>query len=308
MAQTIVGAQRIVGAIAALGFLFVAAAAQAQNYDPLRPENDRTQALIDELNTLIDAAERSRAADRIFLRDLRSVLGRFDNPWQVRLLSEDFRDGDFRNNPAWTVESGEFFVTRRSGLHSETTDSLALRKSGGDSNSNQDSRETAVGILAEILRSTQPEREEKASEPARRRDRVAAIYLPTPITNAFAITAEISAPDPVGALELVIYQGAGRESGYRLVFLAAGGIELLRDGRRGSSVIDFADNTPALGDGVTHLVEWTRAGDGQTAIRLDGTALLEITDRSFRDPFDGFELVNRGGEYALRSLTIDGTN
>jgi len=35
---------------------------------------------------------------------------------------------------------------------------------------------------------------------------------------------------------------------------------------------------------------------------------MEVRDRSFRDPFDGFEFVNRGGEYVLRSLTIDGTN
>ena len=298
-------AQKLIGIlVVVLGFVLAAAAAQAQNYDPLRGETNRTQEMIDELNTLIDAAERSRAADRRFVRDLRSVLRRFDNPWQVRLITEDFRDGNFQSNPAWTVESGDFFITRRDGLHSEAVASLALRRSGSGGDS---SRDTAVGILAEILRATQSNRDEEA-EPAPRRDRVAAIYLPTPISNAFAITAEIAAPDPTGALELVVYQGANREVGYRLVFLAEGGIELLRDGRRGSSVIDFVDDTPALGDGRTRLVEWTRTKDGQTVIRLDGTTRLEIGDRSFRDPFDGFEFVNRGGEYVLRSLTIDGTN
>lgn len=302
-------AQRLVGILVALGFVLVAAGAQAQNYDPLRQEDSRTQEMIGELNTLIDAADRSRAADRRFIRDLRSVLRRFDNPWQVRLITEDFRDGNFQSNPAWTVESGDFFITRRDGLHSEAVAPLALRRSGanGGGSGGQDSRETVLGIFAEILRSTQGNRDDEAA-PAARRNRVAVIYLPTPISNAFAVTAEISAPEPAGALEFVVYQGAAREVGYRLVFLAEGGLELLREGRRGSSVIDFVDDTPALGGGLTHLVEWTRTQDGQTVVRLDGKSVIEIRDRSFRDPFDGFKFVNRGGEYVLRSLTIDGTN
>ncbi|MCH8183922.1 MAG: hypothetical protein IID55_12120 [Proteobacteria bacterium] len=302
-------ARRLVGILAALGFVLAAAGVQAQNYDPLREETNRTQELIEELTTLIDAAERSRAADRRFVRDLRSVLRRFDNPWQVRLITEDFRDGNFQSNPAWTVESGDFFVTRRGGLHSEAVASLALRRSGatGSGGGGDSSRDLVVGILAEILRSTQSAPDERA-EPAQRRNRAAVIYLRTPISNAFAVTAEISAPDPAGALELAVYQGAGREIGYRLVFLAEGGIELLREGRRRSSVIDFVDDTPALGGGVTHLIEWTRTQDGQTVVRLDGTTVIKIRDRSFRDPFDGFQFVNRGGEYVLRSLTIDGTN
>lgn len=301
-------AQKIFGVLLALGFVLVAAGAQAQNYDPIREDTGKTQELIDELNTLVDAAERSRAADRRFIRDLRSVLRRFDNPWQVRLLTEDFRDGDFQSNPPWIVESGEFFITRRGGLHSEALAEFSSRRdsSGGGGDN---SRETAVGILAEILRATQGPREGGSQQqPAPRRDRVASIYLTTPITNAFSLAAEISAPDAIGALELVIYQGAEREIGYRLVFLAEGGIELLRDGRRGSSIIDFVDGTTPLGDGATHVVEWSRMQDGQTSIKLDGVALLAIRDRSFRDPFSGFELVNRGGEYVLRSLTIDGTN
>jgi hypothetical protein len=35
---------------------------------------------------------------------------------------------------------------------------------------------------------------------------------------------------------------------------------------------------------------------------------MEVTDRSFRDPFDGIALVNGGGDYALRSITVDGTS
>ncbi len=43
-------------------------------------------------------------------------------------------------------------------------------------------------------------------------------------------------------------------------------------------------------------------------VKIDGAQVMEVTDRSFRDPFDGVALVNGGGDYALRSITIDGTS
>ena len=42
-------------------------------------------------------------------------------------------------------------------------------------------------------------------------------------------------------------------------------------------------------------------------LRLDGNPVLETVDRGFRDAFDGFSLINRGGEYGLASIRIDGT-
>jgi hypothetical protein len=43
------------------------------------------------------------------------------------------------------------------------------------------------------------------------------------------------------------------------------------------------------------------------AVILDGQELFQVTDRSFRDPFDGFAAINSGGDYAFRRITIDGT-
>jgi hypothetical protein len=40
---------------------------------------------------------------------------------------------------------------------------------------------------------------------------------------------------------------------------------------------------------------------------LDGKELLRARDRTVRDPFDRLILVNRGGEYAIRSVTLYGT-
>ena len=42
--------------------------------------------------------------------------------------------------------------------------------------------------------------------------------------------------------------------------------------------------------------------------RVDGAEVMNVVDRGFRDPLDGVALVNSGGDYALRSITIDGVD
>jgi len=34
--------------------------------------------------------------------------------------------------------------------------------------------------------------------------------------------------------------------------------------------------------------------------------MLAVTDRGIRDPFDGFMIVNRGGDYIVKRATIYG--
>src|SRR5215471_10916723 len=50
--------------------------------------------LLRNLRSLIDEAERSKAADPTFLDDLRALADTYDNPWPVKLVYDDFRDGD----------------------------------------------------------------------------------------------------------------------------------------------------------------------------------------------------------------------
>ena len=42
-------------------------------------------------------------------------------------------------------------------------------------------------------------------------------------------------------------------------------------------------------------------------VAIDGKEMMRATDRGFRDPFDGFALVNRGGDYVLGRVAIHGT-
>ncbi len=96
---------------ATLSFAVSGAGAEETRYAPWGGDADQVQELVDALRRLVDEAEQARAADPRFLSDLRALANRHDRHWQTRLLSEDFRDGDFTRNPAWVRHSGKFEVT-----------------------------------------------------------------------------------------------------------------------------------------------------------------------------------------------------
>ena len=62
------------------------AAAQA---DPAAGDS-QLRVLLKELKKQFDRGERERLIDPWYLRDLRKVLGRYENPWDRRLFSDDF--------------------------------------------------------------------------------------------------------------------------------------------------------------------------------------------------------------------------
>ncbi len=105
------------------------------------------------------------------------------------------------------------------------------------------------------------------------------------------------------------YQGGNRRAGYRLAYNPGGkpSLELLRVVRRSPRVIETHDEPVNLRDGRPHLLEWNRTGDGTMTVSIDSRELMRVQDRRFRDPFDGFTLINRGGDYAVRWIRIKGT-
>src|SRR5215475_56357 len=74
--------------------------------------SDDINKLVQDIQKLIDQAVRDKAADPQFLDDLRGVLDDYQNPWTTRLLYDDFRDGNYTTNPAWTVSNGVFKVKK----------------------------------------------------------------------------------------------------------------------------------------------------------------------------------------------------
>lgn len=263
--------------------------------------HSRTDALIDRLKRLVEDAERARAADPLFLRDLRDLIREFDAPGRRQLLFDDFRDGDFQRNPRWRVIAGEWWVERNWGLRSAV--GVGADAPAGESRELK-GKEAAAAILGMIIeQATRGDGDGSAPSavPA-----MASIALDKTLPNAFDIELEFSSWQPQGRLDLGVYQGRAGGPGYALAYNPGGGFTLLRVIGGGASVIDKARGPFSLEDRKSHQLTWSRGADGAMTVRLDGREILRATDRGFRDPFDGFLLTNRGGDYILKSISIYG--
>jgi hypothetical protein len=113
-------------AVLAVSTLIPAFASEAgQHYrswtDPDAPSQasaQRQQDFVDKLKGLIDEAEKALAADPQFLGDLQGLAREYDRPRRRVVLSDRVEDGDFTDNPAWTVTQGRYWVGRGWGLRS----------------------------------------------------------------------------------------------------------------------------------------------------------------------------------------------
>jgi len=284
-------------------FALPALAADAPRYDAWEQSGDRAQDLVQELQRLVDEAERARAADPRLLRDLRELAGRYDRPWRVELLRDDFRDGDFTHDPAWVVVEGRFSADPRSGLHSTTRPAEATPAQ----EEQQETLEDALfgAIMKKIERKI--DKPDNGAEPEN--SGRAAIRSAVPITNAFAVRIELTAHELRGRFEFGPYPGDDQGSGYRLAYMPGQrpAFELLRASGRNTAVIEVYDEPANIEKDRAHLVEWTRHPNGDMAVALDGKELFRVPDRRFRDDFTGFVMVNHGGEFVVRELSILGT-
>jgi hypothetical protein len=283
-----------------------AAPAQAQGVEP----GNQVQALVNELRAELDRAEKDRLADPWFVRDMRQILDRYDFPWQVRILHDDFSGQGPGPDQPWRVTAGEFLIDWRHGLRSV----IEPPRQTQTQSQQQDPTAALVGaLLQQALTGDQGSQQTTTSqEPT-----YAAMIAPVRISNAFAIEIELSSR-PVsgvssGRFEFGPYQGEGANAGYRLAYspgapAGSPSLELLRVSTRGTtSTLEFHDQPLNLQDGQPHTLTWTRDRAGAMVVKLDGQVLMETTDRSYRDAFDGLAMVNGGGDYAFRRVTIDGT-
>ncbi|MFE0755727.1 hypothetical protein ACFW16_17335 [Inquilinus sp. NPDC058860] len=137
----------------------MALAQSTPRYAPWQPpQQDRSKALLDDLSRMVGQAERDKAASPDFIADLKGLVQRYSastapaeppvpaqppaastqppaaapapapapaTPAQpaslagTRVFSDDFSDGNYTANPAWTSLQGTWSVDRN-GLHSDT--------------------------------------------------------------------------------------------------------------------------------------------------------------------------------------------
>jgi len=264
--------------------------------------NATTQNMVNELKKLTNQAERNRSANYRLIDQLRDLAARYDQPWDHHVLFDDFRDGDFLQNPVWHSNSNDFWVTRSIGLRTELN---AQTREPPQAAQHDTSPEAA--IIGMIFGGTMQQQHLPRQDPVRhiRADLSARVM----IGNAFSMTLNISIMgrnNNSSSFEFGPYQGQNMESGYRLLYQAGvrPALKLLRYRRGTSAVIDIYDTGKLLGDGNMHKLNWQRSANGMMSISLDGRRLIHVRDQSYRDPFDGFVMTNRGGDFAIRSVSI----
>jgi hypothetical protein len=253
--------------------------------------------LLKNLRSLIDEAERSKAADPTFLGDLRALANSYDNPWPVKLVYDDFRDGDFTSNPPWTVSAGIWRVDTRgrfNGLRSTVYGPDTGNDAPGAGGQN-----LAGNTLGGLL-------QQQGGRPSD--DEFAAIFLPLTISNSFAIRLEIASRDDGGRFDFGPYLGQRGNTAYRITYQsgAANGLVLSQVTRQGVRVLAGTSGPVDLEDGKSHTIDWKRDRSGKMTVALDGRPVIEANDPTIRKPFDGFLMVNGGGTYWIRSVAISG--
>lgn len=289
--------------------LLAAATAWGQTAD------DRVESLVDEIRRLADEAERDRAADAPFIRELRDLARQYDWPWRETLIQENFRRG--RLPADWAIDSGRFSVDPGNGLRAAAGRQRAETPSQEPEPEQQQrssDAEAALAILGNIL--DQVGRQQgQGGEPADRApaagdtvETTSSLHVPERISNAFAIEMTVAVQPSGGTLVLGPYQGAARELGYRLVYAPGSDhpVELLRAGSRGSAIVDSIDRSLEAADGGEHRLLWTRDAQGQMVVSVDGRELIRIIDRGFKDDFGGLTLSVEGGTFTIADIAVHG--
>ena len=269
--------------------------AQGQQQTSDQRGNDM-QRMVKELNQLIDAADRDRAANPDFIRDLRRVLDQYAGGSARVVFRDEFRDGNYTANPAWRVLSGSWRVDATSGLRSRVVAQQQQQQQQGQ----QSTEQLLLGLADSFLRQrTGEQRPQRASA----QDAVAAIAIDQRVGNAATIEMLVTDHTGQGQLETRLFQGGG-DSGYRMVYSPGerATVSIHRSTGSGSQVVESSSLRP-LPLGQQRRITWTRDSNGNMRVSVGNDTVLQTSDRAFNDAWSGVMLVNAGGDYSIRSIT-----
>jgi hypothetical protein len=300
----------LLGAVA--GMLLLASPAVRAEDIPYAPWQPQAQTgtmpeLLKNLRALVDKAERDKAANPLFLKDLRSLADQYGGPvagWPVRLLYDDFQDGQYTSNPAWSVMYGQWQVANVGGTPALFSQVRLPNASGQSSNKAADFLLSALGAaLNQQNDQNQSNQDQQGQNPR------ATILTPVAITDQFQIKLTmISGGERIGQFNFGPYAGKRADSSYQITYEpgAARGLVLSRLTNGGIQTLASSSGSVDLEDGKSHVFEWNRGPGGKMTVTVDGKLALQATDVGAHKPFTGFVMVNTGGSYGIHSVAING--
>lgn len=246
--------------------------------------------MVRELRALVRRGKNANAADRWFLRELRRLARKYDQPLYRILFRDDFRDGNYSRSPVWVVTEGSFQVSQQHALTSLTVHAAPEKK------------RSFKDALRDKLR-RQLGREDK--RPPAMIASTSAIYSSVSVPAAFEIRYQLVPHRVQGRAVMHLYQGRNRHSGFRLVYRPREGRWLLRyynsKGRR--DVLASGTYNPHVVINKPHEVHWKRDRKGVMTVSVNGISVISVRDGRI-SAFSGIEYKNHNGEFALHWITI----
>lgn len=213
-------------------------------------------------------------------------------PYRLR-VRDDFSDGDYARNPTWSITAGRFEV-RDGGLNSAVIPSSKRADNNG--------RQTLTDLLKEQLGVVlgQP------GQPAQTEPAHPAAHLPLTIGNEFRISVTVSGfADAHSQIDLGPYQGGDLSYGYRLNYRTdlSRSLQLVYVDEQGGTAIASAGLR--LNRGEPQQLVWQRDGDGRMTVSQGTEVLIDVVDKRLAGNFDGFSLINAGGDWSLHEVIVE---
>lgn len=281
--------------------------ALAQDYQPWQgPYNSAgtgqpvdAQQLVKQLRQLIAKAEKAKAADPKFLRDLKNLTDSYDVPSQI--FFDNFSSGQYPDSRRWNVTAGNWRIVTQPSPGLATR--VGTQQYGQyNNNNNQNALTGLLGALIAPQGNNQPQNQQGNG--------YAGISAPVMISNAFSLHIEFSASNDAQRFDMGVYRD-NSQGGYFLSYMptAPRGLMLsVAVPGQASSAIAYSQGSLNFNGQGTHAVDWKRDRDGRMIVAVDGQEIMNVIDTSLRRPFDGFALGNSGGFYIIRSVAITGRN
>jgi len=209
------------------------------------------------------------------------------------LLVDDFADGDYTDNPSWEVPRGVFSVV---------DNKLVSRVQGGAKKQQNTGTETDDTSFEDY---SWEELTSGFSDSTSSDDGPALIYTNTTLSNAFSLRLDHEFVGGTGKMVLGIYQVKRGKLGYRVVIDPQKIVRLIRLGETQGRVVVAKSPLNMNSDKPTRIV-WSRFKNGRHVIRIGGEKMLDVVDPYFKEPFDGFFILNRKGEQRIDRVAARG--
>lgn len=271
-------------------------------------QNKKLKSLIAELETKIENADKKMIAHPSFLEELRDLVEKYKSQIRELFFKDTFNDGDYDNNPKWTVKSGEFSVNKAGRLSSFVALPTDEAQEVDQSERKKSVEAEAVEILIDSFFGSSPKNETVHKKaPQSETVQPASIYTKKTIPPAFEMNVKFKS-SPNSKFDITLLGTNNLLPRYRLKIRADHSIEepieIVRESGSRSFTVDASNKFPVINDGEFHTLSWIRLTNGAMNVLIDGIKVLKTYEVYYRDNFTGFEITNNGGSHKWDSFTI----